>query len=132
MENKGTFEREEKDRSDFLTFLRNAVKRGAREPKHPAQGEKFEPEKRSQAKGFPECHPCDLMSRNASFLAEHKQNGHMAVVTNMMSFSCGHCNFASFGRNGLAMHISAEHEKENMRILSIGCRRCNEGQIHSI
>ena len=49
MKNKGTFEREEKDRSDFLTFLR---KRGSREPKHPAIGEKFEPEKMPNVLGI--------------------------------------------------------------------------------
>ena len=135
MNPKGNYEREEKDKSDFLTFLRAAA--AAAKQRQPSEGEKHNPDKKSKDK-FPEnnlpasCNECSLMSRNASFLTDHKQNGHSAIVARIESFSCSNCDFASFGRNGLTTHIRVEHQLEDARILSNGCRLCSEGQIHSI
>ena len=139
MNNKGNYERQEKDKNDFLTFLRIAAKKNSKQ-KHPLQGEKLNLESTSKGFRFTEdnlstnCDGCTLMSRNETFLADHKHNGHSAMVAQIMSFSCSNCDFASFGRNELANHISVEHEleKEKVSILSIDCWLCSEGQIHSI
>ena len=116
MDEKEDYDRHEKDKSDFLAFLRSASAK-QRCPK--SKGEKLRPERKSKEKKFPEnniptiCKECTFMSRNPSFLADHKQNGHRANFAKIASFSCSNCDFASFGRTGLATHVSVKHELED-------------------
>ena len=126
-------EREEKDRSDFLAFLRNAAKKGLKQ-KSQSIDPQITPESNDTLNEVASnnCEECALMSRNTLFLAQHKKSGHRDVSKKKLSFSCSMCDFASFTKCEIKAHISGEHyiERENIVICSIGCLLCSEGRIH--
>ena len=80
MDNKEKNEREEKDRSDFLAFLRNAATKELKQ-KSQSIDPQTTPEGNDSLNKVPSnnCEECALMSRNTLFLAQHKKSGHRDV-----------------------------------------------------
>ena len=97
-------EREEKDKSDFLAFLRNAAKKDMKQ-KSQSIDPQLTPESNDTLNEVPSnnCEECALMSRNTLFLAQHKKSGHRDVSKKKLSFFCSMCDFASFAKGEIVI-----------------------------
>ena len=52
------------------------------------------------------------------------------TIKNEVSYSCGGCDFKFFDRDGLKEHIENMHLNEDVRMIGIGCKSCEDGELH--
>ena len=72
------------------------------------------------------CDKCEFTSDKKTVLRLHLE----AVHLNIKKYKCSACSYASYYRPALRKHFKAIHKDGNCRIIKIGCKLCEEGEIH--
>ena len=129
---------EERDKQIFLTSLKNNLRKNntlaiegisnkdtSKLP--PIKIEVIEDDRENEESP---CQHCALMSGNRSFVEAHKLDNHRAGLTQLKSYKCSDCDYKSFNKSGVVIHIDCVHDGEGVRVLSTGCLLCEEGEVH--
>ena len=77
-------------------------------------------------KGKYSCDKCDYTSDQTYLLRLHIEAVHLKIKC----YRCSVCDYASYYKQILKIHVKSKHENEICRIIKIGCKLCEEGEVH--